>query len=337
VKKYFACFDKLSTNGNLLMISKRTPFVLSESKGERTIFQQAEHPSLQRCSILLMTNNLIKQILKGDARAVASLMSLIEDGDPKVKAVLKAIYPHTGRAHVIGVTGAAGTGKSSLIDRMTAEYRRRRKTVGILAFDPTSLFSTGAVLGDRIRMRDHFVDDGVFIRSFATRGSSGGVSAAVREGIHLLDAAGKEMIFVETIGVGQDQLEIAALAEIADILVVNKADLSGADETLQQLKALFADEDFHIVATSAIKDQGIDSLVACIETHWSESLDNGKYQRRRVSLCRQELLSLLREKVFAKLAKKIGDDSFETQVKLIAERQKDPYSAVDKLAKRIGI
>jgi LAO/AO transport system kinase len=307
-----------------------------------------------------MIGNAIKQILKGDARAVASLMSLIEDGDPKVKAVLKTIYPHTGKAHVIGVTGAGGTGKSSLIDRMTAEYRRRRKTVGILAVDPTSLFSTGAVLGDRIRMRDHFVDDGVFIRSFATRGSSGGVSAAVREGIHLLDAAGKEVIFVETIGVGQDQLEIAALAhmvvvvltpqmgdevqgmkaglaEIADILVVNKADLSGADETLQQLKALFADEDFHIVATSAIKDQGIDSLVACIEEHWSESLDNGKYQRRRLSLCRQELFSLLREKVFAKLAKKIGDDSFETQVKLIAERQKDPYSAVDKLAKRIGI
>src|SRR5215475_16231077 len=144
-----------------------------------------------------MTVNPIKQILKVDVRALASLMSLIEDGDPKVKAVLRAIYPHTGRAHVIGVTGAAGTGKSSLIDRMTADYRQRRKTVGILAVDPTSLFSTGAVLGDRVRMRDHFVDDGVFIRSFATRGSSGGVSAAVREAIHLLDAAGKEVIFVE--------------------------------------------------------------------------------------------------------------------------------------------
>src|SRR5438128_10613010 len=158
-----------------------------------------------------MTGSAIKQILKGDGRAVASLMRLIEDGDPKVKAVLKRIYPHTGKAHVIGVTGAAGTGKSSLIDRMTAEYRRRRKTIGILAVDPTSLFSAGAVLGDRIRMRDHFVDDGVFIRSFATRGSSGGVSAAVRESIHLLDTAGKEVIFVENIGCGQDQLEIAVL------------------------------------------------------------------------------------------------------------------------------
>jgi len=307
-----------------------------------------------------MTNNLIKRVLKGNVRTVALLMSLIENGDPKVKAVLRAIYPHTGRAHVIGVTGAAGTGKSSLIDRMTAEYRRRRKMVGILAVDPTSLFSSGAVLGDRVRMRDHFVDEGVFIRSFATRGSSGGVSAAVREAIHLLDAAGKEVIFVETIGVGQDQMEIAALAqmvvvvltpqmgdevqamkaglaEIADILVVNKADLSGADETVEQLKALFADEDFHIITTSAIKDQRIDSLVDRIEEHRKESLDNGKYQSKRLDLCRQELLSLLREKVFAELAKKIADDSLETQVKMIAERQKDPYSAVEEIAKPIGI
>jgi len=307
-----------------------------------------------------MTGNAIKQILKGDGRTLASLMSLIEDGDPKVKAVLKGIYPHTGKAHVIGVTGAAGTGKSSLIDRMTAEYRRRKKTVGILAVDPSSLFSTGALLGDRIRMRDHFVDDGVFIRSFATRGNNGGVSAAVREGIHLLDAAGKEVIFVETIGVGQDQLEIAALthmvvvvltpqmgdevqgmkaglAEIADILVVNKADLTGADETVQQLEALFADEDFHIIATSAIKNQKIDLLVECIEQYRKESVDNGKYQSKRLDLCRQELLSLLREKVFAELAKKIADDSLETQVKMIAERQKDPYSAVEEIAKRIGI
>src|SRR5438067_10674995 len=146
-----------------------------------------------------MAINLTKQILKGDGRAVASLMSLIEDGDPKVKAVLKRIYTHTGKAHVIGVTGAAGTGKSSLIDRMTAEYQRRKNTVGILAVDPSSVFSTGAVLGDRVRMRDHFVDDGVFIRSFATRGSGGCVPTDIREGIHLLEDEGNEVIFDEMI------------------------------------------------------------------------------------------------------------------------------------------
>jgi LAO/AO transport system kinase len=307
-----------------------------------------------------MTGNLIKQILKGDVRAVALLMSRIEDGEPKAKSVLKTIYSHTGKAHVIGVTGAAGTGKSSLIDRMTAEYRRRKKTVGILAVDPTSLFSAGALLGDRIRMREHFVDDGVFIRSFATRGRGGGVSTAVREGIHLLDAAGKDVIFVETIGVGQDQLEIAALAqmvvvvltpqtgdevqgmkaglaEIADILLINKADLPGADETVQRLEDLFANENLPVIATSAIKDQGIDSLVDRIEEHRRKSRDNAKYQSRRLSLCRQELVSLLREKIFSELAKKISDDSLETQVKRIAERQIDPYTAADQIAKRLGV
>ncbi|HZA55105.1 MAG TPA: methylmalonyl Co-A mutase-associated GTPase MeaB [Candidatus Udaeobacter sp.] len=307
-----------------------------------------------------MTGKLVSQILKGDVRALASLMSLIEDGDPKVKAVLKAVYSHTGRAHVIGVTGAAGTGKSSLIAGMTAEYRRRQKTVGILAVDPTSLFTTGALLGDRIRMRDHFADADVFIRSFATRGNSGGLSAAVREAVHLLDAAGKETVFVETIGVGQDQLEIAALAqmvvvvltpqmgdevqgmkaglaEIADILVVNKADLSGTEETVQQLKALFADEDFPIVATSATNNQGVDLLVERIEQQRSASFENGKYERKRVNLCRQELLSLLRQRIFAELAKKVADDSLETQIKRVAERKIDPYSAVAAIAKKIGL
>jgi LAO/AO transport system kinase len=307
-----------------------------------------------------MTGNSIKRILKGDVRAVARLMSLIENRDHKAKVVLRALYPHTGRAHVIGVTGAPGTGKSTLIDRMTVEFRRQKKTVGILAVDPSSVFSTGAVLGDRIRMREHFLDDGVFIRSFATRGSGGGISVAVREAIHLLDAAGKEMIFVETIGVGQDQVEIAALAhtvvvvltpgmgdeiqgmkagltEIADVLAVNKTDLAGAEEMVQQLKAWFGDEDFHIVSTSALKNEGVHLLVDSIEAHRRKSLDNGDYQTRQLSLCRHELLSLLREKIFSALTKKIADDALEKHVKLIAQRQKDPYSAVDEIAKRIRL
>lgn len=285
-------------------------------------------------------------------------MSLIEDRDPRGKAVLKAVYSHTGRAHVIGVTGSAGTGKSSLIDRMTSEYRRLKKRVGILAVDPSSSFSSGALLGDRIRMREHFLDDGVFIRSFATRGKSGGVSAAVRDAIHLLDAAGQDVIFVETIGVGQDELEIAALAqavvvvlvprmgdevqdmkaglsEIADILVVNKADLPGSDETVQQLEASF--EGRTVVATSALKNQGIALLVDSIEDHQRKSHRNGDYQTKRFDLCRHELLSLLREKVFAELAKKIGDAALEKQVKRVAERRIDPYSAVEKIAKRVGL
>ena len=305
-----------------------------------------------------MTGNLTKRILGGDIHSLASLMSLIENGDPKATSILQAIYPHTGRAHIIGITGAAGTGKSTLIDRMTTAFRRRKKSVGILAVDPTSVFSTGALLGDRIRMRGHFADDGVFIRSFATRGRSGGLSGAVRKAIHLLDAAGKEVILVETIGVGQDQLEIATLAhivvvvltpqmgdevqamkaglaEIADILVVNKADLPGADETVQQLKALFRDDNFPVLATSAIKDQGIDVLVDCVVELREKNFDNGKYQTKRLHLYRQELLSLLRDKILAKLAKKIADGSFETQVQQIAAGKIDPYSAADKLARHL--
>ncbi|HYY24627.1 MAG TPA: methylmalonyl Co-A mutase-associated GTPase MeaB [Candidatus Udaeobacter sp.] len=307
-----------------------------------------------------MTDNPLKQILNGDVRALARLMSLIENRDHKAEVALKALYPHTGRAHVVGVTGAPGTGKSTLIDRMTVEFRRRKKTVGILAVDPSSVFSSGAVLGDRIRMREHFLDDGVFIRSFATRGGSGGLSVAVREAIHLLDAAGKEVIFVETIGVGQDQVEIAALAhtvvvvlipgmgdeiqgmkagltEIADVLAVNKADLAGAEEMVQQLKVLFGDEGFHIVPASSLKNEGIHLLVDTIEEHRRKSLDNGDDQRKRLHLCRHELLSLLREKIFSELAKKLAGDSFERQVKLIVQRQKDPYSVVDEITKRIGM
>jgi len=304
-----------------------------------------------------MSTNLTKRVLKGDVRALASLMTLIDDGDPRARAVLKAVYPKTGRAHVIGVTGAAGTGKSSLIDRMTAEYRGRQKTVGILAVDPSSAFSNGALLGDRVRMRAHFADAGVFIRSFATRGAKGGVSASIRDAIHLLDAAGKDVIFVETIGVGQDELEIAGLvhlvvvvlipemgdevqgmkaglAEIADILVVNKADLPGADVTFQQLKAIFSD--FDILLTSAINHDGVRQLVDDIEKHRLKNLRNGDHHRKRLSLCREELLALLRQRLVIQLTQRIDDHLLDERVKRIAERRLDPYSEVEDLARRLG-
>jgi len=304
-----------------------------------------------------MSTNLTKRVLKGDVRALASLMTLIDDDDPRVRTVLKAVYPKTGRAHVIGVTGAAGTGKSSLIDRMTAEYRGRQKTVGILAVDPSSAFSNGALLGDRVRMRAHFADAGVFIRSFATRGAKGGVSASIRDAIHLLDAAGKDVIFVETIGVGQDELEIAGLAdlvvvvlipemgdevqgmkaglaEIADILVVNKADLPGADVTVQQLKAIFSD--FDILLTSAINHDGVRRLVDDIEKYRLKNLRNGDHHRKRLSLCREELLALLRQRLVIQLTQRIDDHLLDERVQRIAERRVDPYSEVEDLARRLG-
>ncbi len=304
-----------------------------------------------------MSTNLTRRVLKGEVRALASVMTLIDNGDPAAKAVLKAVYPKTGRAHVIGITGAAGAGKSSLIDRMTAAYRRRQKTIAILAVDPSSAFSDGALLGDRIRMRAHFADTAVFIRSFATRGARGGVSASIRDAIHLLDAAGKDVIFVETIGVGQDELEIAALVhlvvvvlvpemgdevqamkagltEIADILVVNKADLAGADVTVQRLRALFGD--FDILPASALNDEGSEQLVNLIEKHRVSSRRNGHFQTKQLKLCREELLALLRQRLVGQLTKRIDDRVLDQRVKRVAERRGDPYSEVEELARRLG-
>jgi LAO/AO transport system kinase len=302
-------------------------------------------------------SRLVQQISAGDMRALATAMTLIENGDPEGERLLKAVYPLTGKAHIIGVTGAAGTGKSTLIDRATSEYRRRKKSVGILAVDPSSMFSEGALLGDRIRMRAHFGDPGVFIRSFATRGGGGGLSPAIRDAIHLLDAAGKDIIFVETIGVGQDELEIAGLvhavvalvipemgddvqamkaglAEIVDIFVVNKADLPGADITLQELRALFCDLD--ILACSAVNGDGIAQLVDMIEERRIRSLSNGEYQKKQLQLCRKELLNLLGRRLLKRLAQRIGDDALALTAKRVAERRVDPYTEAEELAKRLG-
>jgi LAO/AO transport system kinase len=307
-----------------------------------------------------MPSDLTQRILKGDARAVAMLMTWIEDGDSRAKAVLKKLYRHTDRAHVIGITGAAGSGKSSLIARILSEYRRRKQTVGVLAIDPTSVFSGGAVLGDRLRMREHFLDDKVFLRSFASRGATGGLANAVREAIHVLDAMGKKVILVETIGVGQDQLQVAnlahtvvvvlnpemgdeiqamkaGLAEIANIVVVNKNDLSGADIAIQQLKNVFASDNISIVSASALRNEGISSLVEEIAKQRAASLHNGKHRSKQRKLCREELLALLRERWIADLEKKIAGTTLDKEIDRLASRQTDPYSALEKLAKKLNL
>ncbi|MBI4488938.1 MAG: methylmalonyl Co-A mutase-associated GTPase MeaB [Deltaproteobacteria bacterium] len=307
-----------------------------------------------------MSGDLAKRILKGDVRAAARLLTLIENGDPRARPVLKKIYPSTGKAHVIGVTGAPGTGKSALIDGMTAELRRRKREVGILAVDPTSPFSGGALLGDRLRMREHFLDQGVFIRSLATRGGLGGISACLREAVQLLDAAGKEIVFVETIGVGQDQVEIstivhtvllvfipgagdeiqamkAGLVEIADILVVNKADLPGAEAMFQQIGALLEDSGLPIMKTSAIRNEGIGLLIDALEKHRAELLASGDHRRRNLSFCRRQLLSLIQERLLAQALRRVGEDSIEGLVEEISERRLDPYSAAEKILKKRGL
>ena len=307
-----------------------------------------------------MADDLVTRVLKGNVHAAAQLLTLIESGDPKARAILKKIYPRTGKAHIVGVTGAPGTGKSALIDRMTAELRRRKKKVGILTVDPTSPFSHGALLGDRLRMREHFLDPEVFIRSLASRGGLGGVPPSIRGAIHLLDAMGKEIIFIETIGVGQDEVEISTLAhtvvvvlnpwmgdevqgmkagllEIADILAVNKADLPGAEQMVQQLRGLYEDPGLLILQTSATKNEGISLLLDGIERHQARILASGDHRSRRLNFCRQELVSLLQERMFNKALKKVEKDSMEGLVRKIAERELDPYTAVERMAKKMRL
>lgn len=307
-----------------------------------------------------MSGDLAKRILKGDVRAAAQVLTLVENNDPRARAILKAIYPRTGKAHIVGITGAAGTGKSVLIDRMTAELRSRKKKVGILTVDPTSPFSGGALLGDRIRMRNHFLDEGVFIRSLATRGGWGGVSGAIRDSVHVLDAAGKEVVFIETIGVGQDEVEVSTMAhtvvvvltpwmgdeiqgmkagllEISDILVVSKADLSGAEELFQCLRRHFEDSGLLILKTSAITNEGIVLLLEGIERHRSQLLASGDHRRRNLNFSRWQLLSLLRAMVLTQALRKIDDAFIERLVERIAERGLDPYTAAEEVVKKAGL
>jgi LAO/AO transport system kinase len=258
------------------------------------------------------------------------------------------------------VTGTAGSGKSTLIDRMTAALRVRQKKIGILMVDPTSPFTGGAFLGDRLRMRDHFLDDGVFIRSVATRGGWGGVSTSIREAIHLLDAMGKEVVFVETIGAGQDQVEIASVAhtvlvvlgpgtgdeiqgmkagllEAADILVVNKGDLSGAEELFQQLRTLFDESKLPILKTSALKNEGIALLTGELESHRRGLLASGDHQRKNTSFSRRQILGLVQERLMARFLGRVDQESMESLVERVAGREVDPYTAADEILEKKGL
>lgn len=306
-----------------------------------------------------MDREVIRRLLKGDVRALARCLTLVENGDPGARPILREVYPRTGKAHIVGVTGAPGTGKSTLISRMTTELRRRGKRVGILTVDPTGPFSGGALLGDRIRMREHFLDRGVYIRSLATRGSRGGVSSAVRDAACLLDAVGNEVVLIETIGVGQDQVEVknlahtvvvtvipwmgdevqgmkAGLLEIADILVVNKADLPGAEKMVEQLRSLFEDAEISILKTSALENVGTGQLIEALENHRTRLLTGDNHRDQRLALSRSQLLGLLREELLDRLVERLGADSLETWVERVAERRLDPYTAAERILKRAG-
>jgi LAO/AO transport system kinase len=307
------------------------------------------------------TVDLVERMLAGEQRALARLISCVEQDTPEVPEIMKRIYPSLGKAYCVGITGAPGAGKSTIADKLTAQARAQGHTVGIIAVDPTSPFSGGAVLGDRIRMQQHYLDAGVFIRSMATRGSHGGLSQAAKGVLKLLDAFGKDLIIVETVGVGQTELDIvetadttvvvlvpeggdvvqtmkAGLMEIADIFVVNKADRDGADRMRMDLQTLVQmhghDEHWQvpIVATQAHLNNGILALAEAIAAHRLMLEETGRLQLRRGEHRREELLQLLQRRLLASLNARLEqDEGLLALVEQVQQATLDPYTAVQQI------
>ena len=306
---------------------------------------------------------LSERVLAGDPRAIARAISYIEDESPSGAELIRQLYPKTGRAYLLGVTGPPGAGKSTLVDRMTSEYRKAGKTIGVVAVDPTSPYSGGAILGDRVRMQAHAGDQDVFIRSMATRGHLGGLARATGEVAVVFDAAGKDIVIIETVGVGQDEVDIvrtadvsivtfvpgtgdevqalkAGIMEIADIFVVNKADREGADRTVMSIQAIqamhaFADGEWRppIVKTEATTGAGVPELVDLIEKFRQHTVaTQGSRRRARAEWRLRELLGHRFIDHVEKNVLKAGE--FEQILERIAARETDPYSAVDAIFAR---
>ena len=310
-----------------------------------------------------LSQPLIDRLTAGEPNAVARAISKVEDGSADSTELMKQVFPLTGRALIIGITGSPGAGKSSLVDKLAGSYRKRGERVGIIAVDPSSPFSGGAILGDRIRMQTLALDKGVFIRSMATRGNLGGLARSTIEAAAILDAAGYEKIIIETVGVGQDEIEIAKTAdvcvvvlvpgmgddvqamkagimEIGDVLVINKADRDGVLRTEKELEALLslstrADEwQPPIVKTVAIESRGIEELAMAIDASREFQRTAPTSSERRQAIARWRILELLRERLVAQALN--GDAASEKLDHLAAEvaaKKRDPYSAVDELLK----
>jgi LAO/AO transport system kinase len=302
-------------------------------------------------------DQLVDRALKGERLAVARLISLVEDGGAELGKVMEAIYPHTGTGYSIGITGAPGSGKSTLTERLVARARADDHKVGVLAVDPSSPFSGGALLGDRVRMQNHAMDPEVFIRSMATRGHLGGISLATPEAIRVLEAAGKDIVVIETVGVGQSEVEItdacdttlvvvnpgwgdavqtakAGLMEIADIFVVNKADRPGTRDTVRELKQMLEMSDHEwkpeIVQTVAIKNEGIDDLWTAIEKHRAFQEERGLLDARRRRRISREIKEIVAQRYRDKVEGQ-AKDLLEELTAEVAARRIGPYQAADRL------
>ncbi len=304
---------------------------------------------------------LVDEMLRGDVLSLARLITRVERDGADVPQIMKSIYPHLGKAYCIGITGPPGAGKSTVVDRLTAVIRQQGLTVGIIAADPTSPFTGGAVLGDRIRMQQHYLDEGVFIRSMATRGSHGGLPRTTGGVIKLLNAFGKDFILVETVGVGQTELDImqnvdttvvvlvpeagdtiqtmkAGLFEIADIFVVNKADRPGADNLVAELGMMVhlrSEETWWqvpVIATEAINNVGIEELYGQIEKHRQTLEETGKLTQRRQEQRRREFVETVERRVTDELFRLIEhDEELGRYMAMVEAGETDPYSAADEV------